>query len=331
MQSRLTTPPMPNDHPLVRINLRCLRLGSSSSQLILQACFVAGALLLTGCSCGKKAGSPAGSAAAVPGDFDGNGVPDLLWQNASNGQVRVDLYKRGAEYAVQGSAVLNTGNPNWRLVGSADFDANGTPDLIWQDNTSRQVTVHYYTGGAKPVNEGWKYLNAAGNPGWHVVAAADFDANGTPDLVWQHAATREVTVNYYGGDKGSVMEKTWAVLNPGNKGWRVVATADVDRNGTPDLIWQDETTRGVTVNYYGGARGAIVQGWKWMNIDGLKGWTVVGVNDFDANKTPDLVLSNDTTHQVNVHFYGGEGGAVLQRWAMLNANGNPGWDAVVPR
>ena len=315
------------------MNARRLHAGSSSSQVILRACFVAGTLLFTGCSCGKKPETPAAetrsSAPALRGDFDRNGVADVIWQRASNGEVRLDLYKVGADFAVQGSAVLNTGIPNWRLAGSADFDANGTPDLVWQDNASRQVIVHYYSGGPKPVNEGWKHLNATGIPGWTVAATADFDANGTPDLVWQHDATREVSVHYYGGDKGAVMQN-WAVVNPGIKGWRVMAVGDLDSNGTPDLIWQDDKARTVTVHYYGGARGAVLQGWKLLNGSGGTGWTVVGINDFDANKTPDLVLSNDSTRQLTVHLYGGEGGAVLQRWAMLNANGNPGWNAVVP-
>ena len=38
----------------------------------------------------------------------------------------------------------------------------------------------------------------AGEPsGWNVVGAADFDGNGTPDLVWQYAPSTAVTVNYY--------------------------------------------------------------------------------------------------------------------------------------
>jgi hypothetical protein len=28
--------------------------------------------------------------------------------------------------------------------GPADFDGNGTPDLIWQNTTTRQVIVDYY-------------------------------------------------------------------------------------------------------------------------------------------------------------------------------------------
>ena len=107
---------MPNDHPLPRIELWRSLAGSSSSRLVLQGCFVTAALLLTGCACGKKPGTPAAeSASAVPGDFDRNGMPDLIWQNAANGQVKLDLYKMGPDPALQGSALLNTGIANWRL------------------------------------------------------------------------------------------------------------------------------------------------------------------------------------------------------------------------
>jgi hypothetical protein len=61
----------------------------------------------------------------------------------------------------------------------------------------------------------------------------------------------------------------------GVPGWSVKAATDVNRSGTPDLIWQNDTTSQVVVHYYGGAGGAVYQGWNWMNSAGAPGWTVV--------------------------------------------------------
>jgi hypothetical protein len=47
--------------------------------------------------------------------------------------------------------------------------------------------------------EDWGWLHQAGNSGWRVAAVADFDGNGTPDLVYQQTGSPyAVTVNYYG-------------------------------------------------------------------------------------------------------------------------------------
>src|ERR1039458_1919148 len=158
------------------------------------------------------------------GDFDGNGVPDLVWQNDSTRQVTVNYYGGAGGAVYQGWAYLNAaGVPGWSVVAVADMNGDGVPDLIWQNDTTNQVTVNYYGGAGGAVYQGWNWLNSVGEPaGWLVVGAADFDGNGTPDLVWQNSATRQITVNYYGGVGGATY-KGWAYLNAaGVPGWTVV-------------------------------------------------------------------------------------------------------------
>jgi hypothetical protein len=55
----------------------------------------------------------------------------------------------------------------------------------------------------------------------------------------------------------------------------------------------------------------------------------VGANDFDGNGVPDLVYQNLSLGQLNVNYYGGPGGAVIEGWNALN--NYPGWTAIVPK
>lgn len=65
----------------------------------------------------------------------------------------------------------------------------------------------------------------------------------------------------------------WAWLNAsGNPGWSVVGTGDFNGDGVPDLVWQNNSTGQVTVNYYGGAQGTTLQGWAWLEPAGYPGW-----------------------------------------------------------
>jgi hypothetical protein len=259
------------------------------------------------------------------GDFNGDGFQDLVWQNSTTRQVTVNYYGEATPVAHGWNYLNSVGAPGWHVVGTGDFDGNGMPDLVWQNDTTRQVTVNYYGGAGGAVYQGWAYLNAAGVPGWSVVGVADMNGDGVPDLIWQNDTTKVVTVNYYGGAGGAVYQG-WAYLNSvGNPGWSVVGVADFDGNGTPDLVWQNLSTRQVTVNYYGGTGGATYQGWAYLNAAGFPGWTVVGARDFNADGVPDLVWQNDTTHQVTVHFYGGHGGAVDEGWNWVNSTGYAGW------
>jgi len=274
-------------------------------------------------------GSPGGGTLVLnvrgvaPGDFSGDGRQDLIWQNDTWRQVTVHYY-RGANFA--GWAWVNaSGASGWRVVGTADFDGNGTPDLVWQNDSTRQLTVHYYDGTSFT---GWNWLNSNSNPGWRVVAVADFNRDGKPDLIWQSDATRQVVVHYYGGGGGATF-LGWAWLNAsGVPGWRVAGAGDFDGNGTPDLVWQNESSRQVTVHYYAGTTWT---GWNWLNSTGFTGWSLAGVGDFDGDGRPELVWQNDTTRQVTVHYYGGSSGNQFLGWAWLNASGVPGWRPIVPR
>jgi uncharacterized repeat protein (TIGR01451 family) len=270
------------------------------------------------------------SAGGNRGDFDGNGVPDLVWQNNTTRQVTVNYYGGGQGLTMIGWNWLNSNvQPGWHVVAAADFDGNGVPDLVWQNDTTRQVTVNYYGGPQGATMIGWNWLNTNVQPGWHVVAAADFDGNGTPDLVWQNDTTRQVTVNYYGGAQGATLIG-WNWLNSKvQPAWHVVAAADFDGNGVPDLVWQNDTTRQVTVNYYGGAEGASMIGWTWLNSAVQPGWSVVGAADFDGNGVPDLLWQNDATRQVTVNYYGGAQGAAMIGWNWLNSARQPDWTAAL--
>jgi hypothetical protein len=112
----------------------------------------------------------------------------------------IDPFNSGdSAVPVQGSSAclscaINTSG--WRLVGAADFDGNGVPDLVYQYLSTGQVNVDYYggAGGAKLIR--WAVLNP-GSSGSLVGAAADFNGNGVPDLVWQNTSTDQVNVNYY--------------------------------------------------------------------------------------------------------------------------------------
>jgi hypothetical protein len=267
------------------------------------------------------------------GDFNGDGHQDLVWQNNSTGQVTVQYYGGTQGATFLGWNWLNESGEasGWVLVGAADFDGNGVPDLVWESPTG-QVTVNYYGGTGGATYLGWNWLNEAGVPGWTVVAVADMNNDGVPDLIWENKMTNQVTVNYYGGAGGAVYQG-WNWLNSAGEpvGWRVVAAADFDGNGTPDLVWQYAPTRQVAVNYYGGPSGATYLGWNWLNEAGAPGWTVVGANDFTGDGVPDLVWQNDTTFQVTVNYYGGPGGASYLGWNWLTSSGYPGWTAVVPR
>jgi hypothetical protein len=51
----------------------------------------------------------------------------------------------------------------------SDVNGDGVPDLLWQNTTTHQVTVHYYGGPGGASMIGWNWISEAGEPGWSIV------------------------------------------------------------------------------------------------------------------------------------------------------------------
>ncbi len=98
--------------------------------------------------------------------------------------------------------------------------------------------------------------------------------DGVPDLIWQSDATRAVSVWYMGGPLGNAIQAI-ADITPSATGWSVRGAADMNRDGVPDLIWQSDAMRGVSVWYMGGPLGNTVQLFADVTAS-APGWTVVG-------------------------------------------------------
>jgi FG-GAP repeat protein len=92
------------------------------------------------------------------------------------------------------------------------------------------------------------------NP-WHLVAVADFNGDGHPDLVWQNPSTGAAQVWYMTGGSGSTL-LTAANFTTSNS-WRIVAASNftgyVSGGYTSHayLVWEDPVAGGAQFWYEG--------------------------------------------------------------------------------
>ena len=78
-------------------------------------------------------GAGVGPYSVVVGDFNGDGKPDILWQNTSTGE-------RGL-YLMDGTTVsswvsLPTVPTAWQITGTGDFNGDGNTDILWQNTVT---------------------------------------------------------------------------------------------------------------------------------------------------------------------------------------------------
>ncbi|HWT83646.1 MAG TPA: VCBS repeat-containing protein [Candidatus Methylomirabilis sp.] len=74
--------------------------------------------------------------------------PDILWQNQATGAVRV-WYMYGATKFGDVDIVQGAADLNWKVVGTADFNGDGHPDILWQNQATGAVRVWYMDGVTK--------------------------------------------------------------------------------------------------------------------------------------------------------------------------------------
>ncbi|GLZ78218.1 hypothetical protein Afil01_30250 [Actinorhabdospora filicis] len=114
----------------------------------------------------------------APGDFNGDGKPDLLGRDTS-GALWFYAGNGTGGYAPRASV-----GPGWQiydlLIAPGDFNGDGKADLIGRDTSG---TLWFYagngTGGHAPrvrIGTGWQIYDA-------LVAAGDVDGDGKPDLI----------------------------------------------------------------------------------------------------------------------------------------------------
>ncbi|HEY7531825.1 MAG TPA: FG-GAP-like repeat-containing protein, partial [Nitrospiraceae bacterium] len=212
------------------------------------------------------------------------GTPDLIWQHDDgllgvwymNGTIAID------------AAPLNpsaVSDPNWRIVGTGDFDRDNKIDLLWHHKTSGAIGIWLldglnYRGGA-PVDR-------VSDTNWKIAAVGDLNGDSSPDLVWQHQTLGYLSVWYMQGTSpiGYVPMSAGSVPIS----FSIVGTGDLNADGHTDLVWQHQDGW-LSVWFMNGVTITSAQNLNPNFID--PSWKVVSVSDFNFDGRPDLIFQRD--------------------------------------
>ena len=126
---------------------------------------------------------------AGTGDFNGDGLSDILWYNTSSGQALV--------WFLNGATVIGGGSPGsvpvgqgWTIAGTGDFNGDGFSDILWYNTSSGQVVV-WLLNGANVIG--------GGSPGsvtspWTIVETGDFNGDKKSDILWYNTSSGQTLV-----------------------------------------------------------------------------------------------------------------------------------------
>jgi hypothetical protein len=128
---------------------------------------------------------------AAPGDFNGDGMADVLWQNSQTGQIYI-WEMNGTTIASVGSVATLAPSTGWVIQGVGDFNGDGKADILFQNSTSGEVYI-WLMNGMTIIGQGTPGTEAPGS-GWSIEGVGDFNGDGDADILWQNNQTGQTYI-----------------------------------------------------------------------------------------------------------------------------------------
>ncbi|MEI6209883.1 MAG: VCBS repeat-containing protein [Desulfuromonadales bacterium] len=239
------------------------------------------------------------------GDFDGDGVRDLVWWNNRTGQVYLMLMSNPTTIK-SGAVIYTEPNTYWRIVATGDLNGDGKTDLIWWNQQTGQVKAMLLNGTTVT---GSSIIYTEPNTDWKIVAAADFNGNGKAELLWWNSYTGQTAIGQTNGTSASTANLIWTEPNTT---WRIAGAGDLDGDGKADIIWHNRKTGQV---YGMQTNGSSVTNGAMMYTEPNTYWEIVSVGNYNGDSKADLLWWNQLTGQVYLMPMNGlsaaSGGALL--------------------
>jgi hypothetical protein len=253
-----------------------------------------------------------------------DGRADLIWQRSSDG-LALAWFMAGSS-AIGGAVFPYDAafGSAWKIVGTGDFNADNACDLLYQ-HTDGRLTAWMMDGtrrwGVQPLTPA-----SMTDLDTKLRAVADVNGDGYSDLIWQKQSTGTISAWLMNGtSRADVL--SYSPQQETDLGWKLVAAGDMNEDGHPDLLWQHDLTRAVTVWLM---IGSVRQQSRALSVIPDAGWMLQSVGDTDWDGRPELFWQHTTTGGL---AWWSVRGLVLSQGGYLTPSANPDrtWRIVGPR
>ncbi len=226
-------------------------------------------------------------------DLDGEGKAEILLRN---NVPQLQSAKLGSNFRFQFAALTDPGAA-FRVIGVGDFNGDGKSDLAIQNILADPQfgDVHIWPN-FDPVGDA--FIRSVKLP-WQVQAVADFDGDGSTDLLFRFAGDDGIP-----GDAG--VSYVWFLNSNGlskvrKRGgapldWTMLGAADLNNDGAADLVYLSPA----------GALRALMAtpDRTCANLSAgtiTSGYTALKLADFSGNQRGDILLRNAVTGAVQLY------------------------------
>jgi hypothetical protein len=234
---------------------------------------------------------------AEVGDFNSDGQSDIVFQNTVTGERTIWLMNGTTYMSAVSLGIMSLdwtiGLPFTTTSVRADFNADGKPDLVWENTTTGDRYVWLMNGTTFTSSV---FIGNVGTA-WHIAGTGDFNGDGKPDLVFENTTTGD---RYVWLMNGTTFTSAVYLGNVSTQ-WRIVGVDDFNSDGKPDLIFENTTTGD---RYAWLMDGTTFTSAVFLGNVGTQ-WHIAGTGDFNADGKPDLIFENTSTGDRYVWFMNG--------------------------
>ena len=171
------------------------------------------------------------------GDLDGDGHFDLVWQNIADGRVSAWLMNGLVQRQGTLFSIPQVPDTDWRIRSVGDLNGDGRADLFWQHEGNGSISV-WLMNGLTVIDGTLLNPSQVADLDWKIVGTADFDGNGSRDLVWHHQGDGRIAIWFMNGTS----QIGGTLTNPGqvpDVNWKIRGVGDLNGDQRPDLLWQN--------------------------------------------------------------------------------------------
>lgn len=232
------------------------------------------------------------------GDFNLDGMADILWYNPTTNRITVWLM-RGTEPFEKGREIPGPSGNGWICVPASDFNFDGMADVLWYNPTTNRMSV-WLMHGTEPFERGAEFTGLPGGT-WLADFAADFDQDGMADVFWDDRTTNRVAIWLMNGT--TPREQGPPIPGPPGKGWILTGAGDFNRDHVVDELWYNPRTQRMTISLMWGT-GLLEQGPEIPGPPGA-GWIVGNAVDCNGDGMTDVLWLNTSPLEMRVWLMDG--------------------------
>lgn len=236
-------------------------------------------------------------------DFNGDSTTDVLWYDNSSGNISI-WFMNGAQLgSVASASAVGNAPTNWTVLGADDFNNDGIADILWGDNSGNLAI--WLMSGTQPGSVASVIPLGNVPTTWSVVRTADFNHDGTADILWQDSSGNVAIWFMQAGQPSSEVfvgnvPTSWAIAGVGYFNGAFTC-----------ILWRD-TSGNVAIWAMSGAQ--VVASTFLGNVPTT--WSIVDIGDFAGSGTSDIVW-RDTSGNIAIWEMSG-GGSVTSANSVGN-------------